>query len=69
MKTGAVTTDLDERIAVLRQNLAALTEQAAGYSGAEDEDRGATRIAAIEQELAALIARRDGHGATKTPKS
>ena len=46
--------ELDERIAIVRQNLNDLTEQAAGYSGAEDEDRAADRIAALEKELARL---------------
>ena len=43
-------TELDERIAEVRDNIRELTEQAAAYSGAEDEARAADRIA--EQELA-----------------
>ena len=48
-------TELDERIAIIRQNLNELMEQAAGYSGAEDESRNADRIAQQEQELSRLI--------------
>ena len=36
-----------------------LVEQAAAYSGAEDENRTADRIAEQEQELAKLIELRD----------
>ena len=52
-------TKLEERIAVIRQNIAELVEQAAAYSGAGDEARTADRIAEQEQELARLIALRD----------
>jgi hypothetical protein len=52
-------TELEERIAVIRQNIAELVEQAAAYSGAGDETRTADRIAQQEQELAKLIALRD----------
>ena len=51
--------ELDERIAIVRQNLNDLTEQAAGYSGGEDEERASERIAALEKELAQLLALRD----------
>ncbi len=37
--------DLDQRIAILRDNLRELVEQAAAYSGAADEARNADRIA------------------------
>jgi hypothetical protein len=59
--TGPTITELDERIAMIRQNINALIEQAAAYSGAEDEDRTADRIAEQEQEqeLAKLIGLRD----------
>jgi hypothetical protein len=52
-------TELDERIAIIRQNISELIEQAAAYSGAEDEARNADRIAEQEQELAKLIERRN----------
>jgi hypothetical protein len=52
-------TELDERIAMIRQNINELIEQAAAYSGAEDENRTADRIAQQEQELSRLIELRD----------
>ena len=51
--------ELEERIAVIRQNIAELVEQAAAFSGAGDEARAADRIAEQERELARLIALRD----------
>lgn len=36
--------ELDRRIAIVRENLRTLIEQAAAYSGAADEDRAAERI-------------------------
>ena len=53
--------ELDERIAITRQNIDELIEQAAAYSGAEDESRNADRIAQQEQELSRLIALRCQH--------
>jgi hypothetical protein len=52
-------TELDQRIAVIRQNINELIEQAAAYSGAEDETRNAARIEQQEQELAKLIELRE----------
>ena len=52
-------TELDERIAIIRQNINELIEQAAAYSGAEDENRNADRIEQQEQELAKLIELRE----------
>ena len=37
--------ELDRRIAIVRDNIRQLIEQAAAVSGAEDEDRNAERIA------------------------
>jgi hypothetical protein len=51
--------ELEKRIAVVRQNIAGLVEQAAAFSGAGDEARTADRIAEQEQELARLIALQD----------
>ena len=51
--------ELDERIVITRQNINELIEQAAAYSGAEDESRNADRIAQQEQELRRLTALRD----------
>ena len=53
--TGPTITELDQRIAMIRGNINELVEQAAAYSGAEDENRTADRIAEQEQELAKLI--------------
>jgi hypothetical protein len=57
--------ELDERIAIVRQNLNDLTEQAAGYSGSEDEDRTADRIAELEKELARLLELRNKRGTSR----
>ena len=51
--------ELDERIAIVRENIRQLVEQAAGYSGAEDEDRNADRIAQQTEELDRLTKQRD----------
>jgi hypothetical protein len=57
--TDPTITELDERIAMIRQNINELIEQAAAYSGAEDDNRTADRIAQQEQELSRLIELRD----------
>jgi len=51
--------ELDERIAIVRENIRQLVEQAAGYSGAEDEERNADRIAQQTAELDQLTKQRD----------
>jgi hypothetical protein len=51
--------ELEKRIAILRDNIRQLTEQAAAVSGAADEARNADRIAEQEEELQQLIAQRD----------
>jgi uncharacterized small protein (DUF1192 family) len=51
--------ELDDRIAILRDNLRQLVEQAAGSSGAQDEERTAERIAQQTEQLNKLIAERD----------
>ncbi len=53
------TTELDNRIAILRNNLRDLVEQAASYSGAADEERMSQRIAEQETKLKLLVAQRD----------
>jgi uncharacterized small protein (DUF1192 family) len=53
------TAELDERIAIIRENIRQLVEQAAGYSGAEDEERNADRIAQQTAELERLTTQRD----------
>jgi hypothetical protein len=51
--------ELEERISILRDNIRHLIEQAAAYSGAEDEARNADRIAQQTEELETLIKQRD----------
>ena len=51
MKSGLTLTELEERIAAVRENLRELSEQAAANSGAGDEDLNAARIAEQEKEL------------------
>jgi phage host-nuclease inhibitor protein Gam len=55
---AATLAELDTRIAAVRENIRELTEQAAAYSGAEDDERTADRIAEQEQLLAALLKER-----------
>jgi hypothetical protein len=50
---------LEERIAIVRENIRQLIEQATAASGAEDEDRNADRIAQQTEELERLIKQRD----------
>lgn len=54
--------ELDDRIAILRDNIRQLVEQAAASSGATDEDRNADRIAQQTAELEKLIKQRDALG-------
>ena len=51
--------EIDERIAVVRENLRELIEQAAAYSGAADDDLISNRIAEQEAKLGALVRARD----------
>jgi hypothetical protein len=51
--------DLNGRIAIARDNIRQLTEQAAAFSGAGDEERAANRIAEQTEELERLIKERD----------
>ena len=57
--TGPTITELDQRIALIRENINELVEQAGAYSGAAEENRTADRVAQQEQELAKLIKLRD----------
>ena len=52
-------TELENRIAVVRDNIRQLIEQAAAFSGAEDEERNADRIAQQTEELDGLVKQRD----------
>jgi hypothetical protein len=56
MADDEASAELDRRIAVVRENLRTLVEQAAAYSGAADEARTADRIAEQEALLAELEA-------------
>jgi predicted ATPase len=51
--------ELDQRIAIVRDNIRQLIEQAAALSGAEDESRNADRIAQQSEELEKLMKQRD----------
>jgi hypothetical protein len=51
--------ELDQRIAVVRDNIRQLIEMAAAVSGAEDESRNADRIAQQSEELDKLMKQRD----------
>ena len=57
---ATTTTELDERIAIVRTNLRELVEQATSYSGASDEERMSERIAEQEAKLELLIKQREG---------
>ena len=51
--------ELEERITIIRDNIPQLVEQAAAFSGAEDEARNADRIAQQTEELERLVKQRD----------
>jgi len=51
--------ELEDRIAILRDNIRQLVEQAAAFSGAADEARNADRIAQQTEELERLTKERD----------
>ncbi|HVX79082.1 MAG TPA: hypothetical protein VHB49_23345 [Bradyrhizobium sp.] len=51
--------EMDNRIAILRDNIRQLIEQAAAQSGAGDDARISDRIADQTKELEELIAARD----------
>jgi ABC-type transporter Mla subunit MlaD len=57
--TDATLTELNRRIAAIRETIRELIEQAAAYSGAADDERTAERIADQEAKLAALLKKRD----------
>jgi len=52
-------TEIDRRIAAIKENLRELIEQAAAFSGAADEERTSERIAEQEEELERLTKQRD----------
>ena len=51
--------ELNDRIAILQDNLRQLVEQAAGSSGAQDEERTSERIAQQQEQLDRLVKQRD----------
>ena len=51
--------ELDARIAAVRYNIQQLVEQATAFSGAEDEERNADRIAQQNDELERLLKQRE----------
>ncbi len=51
--------EIDERLAIARDNLRQLVEQAAAYSGAADEERMTSRIAEQEADVEQLKKQRD----------
>ena len=48
-------TELADRIAILRDNIRQITEQAASQSGAADEDRNAERMTMLNDDLGRLL--------------
>lgn len=55
----AMIAEIDNRIAVLRDNMRQLVEQAAAFSGAADEERTSQRIADQQEQLDRLSKQRD----------
>jgi hypothetical protein len=51
--------ELNDRIAILQDNMRQLVEQAAGSSGAQDEERTSERIAQQQEQLDSLVKQRD----------
>jgi len=51
--------EIDARIAMVRDNIRQLIEQAAAFSGAGDEDRNSERLAQQNDELERLLKERD----------
>ena len=51
--------EIERRIAIARDNIRQLIEQAAANSGAGDESRNADRIAQQQEELERLVKQRD----------
>ena len=51
--------EINDRIAILQDNMRQLVEQAAGSSGAQDEERTSERIAQQQEQLDRLIKQRD----------
>ena len=56
---GPTLVEIDQRIAVVRENLRVLIEQAAAFSGAGDEERISQRIADQQAQLDRLTKERE----------
>jgi hypothetical protein len=59
MNNEETLSELEIRIALIRENLNELVEQAAAYSGAADEELTADRIADLQAKLEELLKKRD----------
>ncbi|ODR96205.1 hypothetical protein AUC69_15775 [Methyloceanibacter superfactus] len=59
MTDEAALAEIERRIQIVEDNLRQLTEQAAAYSGAADEERNADRIADQQAKLDALLKERE----------
>lgn len=59
MTNEAALAEIERRIQIVEDNLRQLTEQAAAYSGAADEERNADRIADQQAKLDALLKERE----------
>ena len=59
MADEAALAEIERRIQIVEDNLRQLTEQAAAYSGAADEERNADRIADQQAKLDALLKERE----------
>ncbi len=57
--SDASLSELEREIDAVRENIRELIEQAAGFSGAADDEQAATRLAEQEARLARLIQERE----------
>ncbi len=57
--TTSSSSELEQEIGDVRENIRQLVEQAASYSGAADDEQASTRIAEQEARLALLVKERD----------
>ena len=53
--TSLSSSELADRIAIVRDNIRQITEQAAAQTGAADEERNAERLQIQNEELEALL--------------
>jgi enolase len=59
MSNGLSLAEIERRMAIVRDNIRQLIEQAAANSGAGDEDRNADRLARQQEELDRLSKQRE----------